>query len=202
MNDLINDVAGECPGAPNPVIRKAIIDASRKLCEEAALIRQTITPTYTSGVYTVAIPTGYLIDSIISPIVHGAKIITAIEQHRLDRRVRKDLVGDPVFFVNLTSNTFKLVPDADIDIDVVVSLKPKMDIVTLDADFSNRWFDEITSGAKQNLMMMPSVPWANPDLGIYYKGRFEFGIQKAVQWADGFRNAKPDGLGHVKAYVS
>ncbi len=52
---------------------------------------------------------------------------------------------------------------------------PKVPLFVLDD-----WINEIASGAKSKLMLMPSKKWSNPDLAIHYGKLFDVAVSEAV----------------------
>lgn len=119
---------------------------------------------------------------------------------------RSDIASDTVdYFCMLSNNTFKLTPDNGVDrsdnLVVSVVLMPSRDSTMLQRDFGERWWDSLCYGAKALLMAMPNVEWSNPQLALYYKGKFEEGIDEARAYvATGYRRPMVDGKRHVKGY--
>lgn len=69
---LYPEILPDCPGVPFPVAQRAIREAVRTFCKKSSAYRHTVLPTelsYLNGTYTIAIPTGTQIESIVSPIV-------------------------------------------------------------------------------------------------------------------------------------
>jgi hypothetical protein len=223
---LVNDVVMDCPGLPVPVAIRAIREAARRFCEESTAYRKKLTPatdlSYAAGVYTIAIPANTQLISVISPIVfQGSYTVDSIE-YALDAISlqaaspewldmnrpgwRTDTDTDSVeYFCLQSTNTFVLTPDSGTDrkanLTVSLILMPDRTTTTLDDEFGNRWFDDLTAGAKSLLMIMPNVKWSNPQLAEYYRLKFDSGIDKARRYAEtGFRKPQADGRRHVRSY--
>jgi hypothetical protein len=70
--DLINDIIPDCPGCPVPVAERAIRESIRSFAAKTGAYRKKLSASdmsYASGVYTITIPAGTQIESIISPMV-------------------------------------------------------------------------------------------------------------------------------------
>lgn len=213
---LINDIVPDCPGVPVPVAIRAIREAVRTFCKESTAYRKRLAPgdiTYAAGVYTIAIPTGSQIETIVSPIsyddtdahvdIYGASP-EWLDVHYPGWRTdtRSDLPG---YFVTLTTNTFRFTPEdgtnrtAQLGISLV--LQPDRTTTMLDDEFGNRWFDTLVAGAKYLLLVMPKAEWSNPNLAAFYKDKFENGIVEAKRYVKtGLRNPRADGIAHVRAH--
>ena len=73
-DDFISDVEMDCPGAPVPHIVRSIREAFRTFCKESTAYRVKLSSSdmaYSSvtGLYTITIPAGFQIETVISPIV-------------------------------------------------------------------------------------------------------------------------------------
>lgn len=247
-DDLVNDVVPECPGAPYPLVIRAIKEAYRTFCRDSLAYRKKLASadmTYASGVYTITAPTGFQIETVISPIIYngtttvytfsdgsqsssptppvGTYLVStdnytlkAIDvlgaaPEWLDINApgwRTETSNTSVTYFAMTSpNTFQLTPDSGTDrrdnLTVSIILQPDRSVAspTLDDDFTNRWFDFLTAGAKYLLMVMPNVEWSNQTMSQFYKGKFEDGIFQADRYAKaGFRHAQSDGINHVRLH--
>ena len=218
-SDFINDVVMDAPGAPVPVVTRAIREAMRIFCKESTAYRKKLAPTDLSydtvtGLYTITIPTGFQLETVISPIVFSDGINTKTVQgaspewldiNHTGWRIAASLV-DVAYFAMLSTNTFKLAPDNGVDrkasLTVSLVLMPdRTALPTMDDEFCNRWFDSIVAGAKFLLMVQPGSEWSNPDLAAFFKTKFDDGIQEAKSYiSTGLRHPKADGIRHVRLY--
>ena len=55
---------------------------------------------------------------------------------------------------------------------------PTATAATLPAFLLERHLNIISAGVKAALMMMPAMPWSNPQMGVYYKSIFDDGVIK------------------------
>lgn len=218
-DDLINDIVPDCPGVPVPVAIRAIREAVRQFCRKSSVYRQKLTAadlTYADGVYTIAIPANTQIISVVSPLVidgtdnaNPSKAFGAssewldINRHGWRSAETCDWAEH---FVMLSTNTFALVPDSGSDrsddMAVTLILMPDRTTTTLDDDLGERWFDELTAGAKYLLMVMPEKPWSNTNLAKFYYDKFTTGLDAARRYIEtGYRQPqKASGIKHVRGY--
>lgn len=78
-----NDVVMDCPGVPIPLVQRAVREAFRMFCKDTTAYRYTLNPAtdlsyavssnvatdVSTGIYTIAVPTGFQLDSVISPML-------------------------------------------------------------------------------------------------------------------------------------
>lgn len=291
-DDLINDIIPDCPGVPVPVAIRAIRESVRKFCRESTAYRKKLATSdlsYANGVYTIAIPDGTQIESVISPIslsigadhvvytysngvlsynsvdsstplpgfsltgnavssalsytvytysngvntynsidsspIVGYALVSSIQVDSSNLKTKEAQGASPEwmdkrypgwrgmsstsevkYFVMLSANTFVLTPDSGTDrksnMAVSLVLMPDRVTSTIDDEFGNRWFDELTAGAKALLMVMPKTDWSDPQMASFYGNKFLSGIEDAKCYAaSGFRHPRTaDGKGHVRSY--
>lgn len=112
---------------------------------------------------------------------------------------------DPDYFCMQSSDTFVLTPDSGVDrsanLTLTAVLLPTISTTTLDDSFGNRWFYAIAAGAKYLSMAMPDNQWTNERGAVYFKQKFDLGIDEAKTYIKtGFRNPQADGIKHVRSY--
>ncbi|MGZ4968034.1 MAG: hypothetical protein ACXV8O_01345 [Methylobacter sp.] len=224
-NDLINDIVPDCPGVPVPIALRAIREAVRKFCKESTAYRKRLSASdlsYSNGVYTITVPHGAQIETVISPMVFDGSYTVGDEFYKIQqtnvkgaspewmdinrpgwRTAEKFNIVD--HFVMLSSNTFVLTPDSGTDrsenLSISLVLIPNRSSETIDNEFGNRWFDELVAGAKYLLMVMPDAEWTNPKLAEFYHNKFEVGIEEAKRYIKtGFRHSQADGVNHVRMH--
>lgn len=140
---------------------------------------------------------------------HNNKPIEGKSPEWLDLNIagwRTNTSSDKVdYFVMKSTNTFTLIPDDGIDKSSILSvslvLMPDRATTMLDDEFGTRWFDYLVAGAKYFAMMTPGAEWTNPELAMFYKAKFDDGIQIAKSYIrTGLRNPKADGVRHVRLH--
>ena len=71
-DELYDDIALDCPGIPVPIMLRGIREAARIFCRESTAYRSALTSdnlTYSNGVYSIQVPPGSQIETVISPMV-------------------------------------------------------------------------------------------------------------------------------------
>jgi len=180
-------------------------------------LRVALTPDYLSydtGVYTIRVPAGTQIETVISPIylsaadyVQSGFSIKGAPPEWLDMNAkcwRTRTGGRPEFFCMTSSNTFVLTPDNGLDrsANLVLSLilMPSHSSTTIDDEFANRWFDGIVAAAKSLLLASPAE-WGNPELANHYQVKFKEYVGEAKRYIrTGLRHPQADGINHVKLH--
>jgi hypothetical protein len=216
FDDWIDDVTVECLGAPVPLIIKAIRESLVRFCRESTVYRKPADLSYAGGVYTLAVPSGTQIESVVSPIViHNSENDSSIKVQAaspewMDKRYpgwRTTTHDTNVsYFVMQSPNTFVLTPDnganRSANMTVSVVLLPTRNATLFDDALGDRWFYEVSAGAKAVLMSMPEAPWSNPATAQFNLLKFEAGIEEAKHYAKaGFRHPRlADGAGRVRSY--
>lgn len=225
LTDFVNDVALYNTGCPQPVILRAVREALRTFCQDSTAYRKTLSNldmAYASGLYTITIPTGTQILSVISPMaLYGSYVgtdgltysydnitIQGTNPEWLDIRYpewRGAVGNQPAFFVMQSNNSFILTPDSGVsqtaNLKVTLILEPDRTTATFDDEIGTRFFDAIIAGANVPLMLMANADWANPQLAQIYKAKFDDGIQKAKDWIQtAYRDPRVDGKRHVRAW--
>lgn len=190
---LIPEIMPDVTGAPIPLITRAIRESVREFCRQSTAYRQTIGAdnlTWLAGEYTITIPDGFDLESVVSPMVlqdteesydiHGRSPEYLDANHAGWRTVIDDKPG---YFAMLSDTAFVLTPDTGTDrsdnLTVTLMLTPSRDSTTISDDFGNRWFDYLSAGSKYFLMIQPGKTWSNPDLALYNKAKWEKGIEEA-----------------------
>ncbi|WP_031431838.1 hypothetical protein [Methylomicrobium agile] len=214
FDDWIDDVTVECLGAPVPLVIKAVRESLVRFCRESTAYRKPADLSYAGGIYALAVPSGTQIESVVSPIViHNSESsieVQAASSEWMDKRYpgwRTATHDTSVsYFVMQSPNTFVLTPDNDADrsgsITASLVLLPTRDATSIDNEFGERWFYEVSAGAKAVLMAMPETPWSSPAGAQFNLLKFDAGVEEARRYAkSGFRHPRiADGTGHVRSY--
>lgn len=86
--------------------------------------------------------------------------------------------GEPRFITQITPDKFIVLPLPDNNktytMRMFLALKPKRTATGMDEVAFNELEDTIMHGALQDLMLLPNVPWSNPDLASYHARQYVF----------------------------
>jgi len=176
-------VLAEVIGCPDPLLNQAILMAAAQLCRESMAWTEFQDPIrLVDGVsdYGIDVPT-------------GANLLTVrdvwVGNRRLEARVSQLIVpGEqssvPMYY-NMARDRSLLsvfpMPMASngATLSVRACYFPLPTATTLPDFLGQDYMDAIASGAKARLMMMPNVPWSNPNLGDYYRNNFDASLIEA-----------------------
>ncbi len=80
-----------------------------------------------------------------------------------------ELIGGPSQFVTQTEpNTIRLVPGADGHVNIYAWLKPSQDAEQLPQFLGDQYRETIAHGALARILMMPNMPFTNPNQGAAF----------------------------------
>lgn len=86
--------------------------------------------------------------------------------------------GEPRFLTQITPDKYIVLPLPDNNktytLRMFMALKPKRTATGMDEVAFNDLEDTIMHGALQDLMLLPNVPWSNPDLASYHARQYVF----------------------------
>jgi len=161
----------EVIGCPDPMVNARITAAAAEFCREALVWNEVQDPfALEDGVYD------YDLD-----VPPGAFIVTVMDVWSNDRLLSPTSTKlpfgaslEPSHFRVSEFNTLRVFPTPSAptaSLKVHVAYAPLMTATSL-PDSLVRFVDAIASGAKADLMLMPAVPWSNPNLATYYRQKF------------------------------
>jgi len=214
LTGLLPQVLPECPGVPRPVALNAVRNAAREFCERSLYWQAdhapitTVTDESGTGEYTLTMPTGAQLVSVLDPIHHNnypvyQKTERWLEENQVTWRTK---VGDQANWWHYAGvNIVRLVPYPTTaqtnSLLISMALKPDTTSDELDDRTNNDWYEHIASGAKARLMLMPNKQWSDEKLAEINLAIFNQGISDAFSKAiSGFQNQKADRNNRGKAH--
>jgi len=190
FSDLVNRVAPNAPGCPQPVlitfIRTAAIDACERTLAwrfEQPAVR--LTPAVENYPYEPV--SGAEVHAIITASINGvnAPSITLESAHRLYPKYPDNStaeLGTPKYIVHVDPDTFWVarLPNSSPTYDVVMflALKPLPSATGMDTSVMDELETVIFHGALQNLLTMPERTWSDKELAAYHAKQFAFRISE------------------------
>jgi len=181
--DMINLVAPELPGCPDPLIEKAFLDISRIFCRDSTVYRKELTPvTLVSGQgdYVLVAPDNYEVISISQAWYNGIALLPLTR-----RPVRKPTGNAPSYYLSSGTNAIGVHPipndiAAGGEVEVEGILRPTLDATGAAEEILERWEDEIVAGVLSRLMSNTNKAWSNPDGSMRHAISFRRGVSKAL----------------------
>jgi len=184
---LVPEILPEVLGCPDTTIERAIRDASIELCENALIYTVDQDPvSITKGLTEVDldIPTGTRLVQVLRAM---------LGQNQLSRMSREDLfasgrawqtdTGRPLVITYSSETAIRLVPIADQSLTEKLYLRfavaPLRASTSIPDAIAERFYKEISYGARSNLLIIPGQPWSNPQLGMAHRSAFERGMREA-----------------------
>ena len=164
LYDFLPGIRPDLPGCSDPMIEQNLLQVVAAFCSDTNIWRyrpDTLTTAVGEKVYTLDdIPGGSVILSIIS-------CLDVAGQHFQDYRFY------PPDFELLES------PTSAFTLDFELSLAPQDGVDSVEDMFFRDWYEEICSGTKAKLMIIPGKPWSNPSLAGVHAGLYRQGVGKA-----------------------
>jgi hypothetical protein len=178
FDEYYGDIALQVPGAPEPLIDRAIVRATRTLCYESEYWRVTTDPMMVrNGVVELDLPTN---SEIVRPlwVRLGERELKAHSDHSLIG-VQP---GRPRGYV-VDADLLTLVPQPDGVIDERVTarlvLQPTRSAPVVPEAVGRRFYEAIVSGALSYLCAQVDQPWGNAELAQLHAGGFQLQIALA-----------------------
>jgi len=169
MERFVNDILSECPGCPDIIIERKVLQAAILFCNDSWVWQEKITANVVKD------STGTAITPFNDATIAG--IISSTVNSR------------PFTAFKLASGylTFDEAATEDFTLDLVVAIKPARDVPALEDIFYDDWYEGISAGAKSSLMMMQGKPWFNPELSMFY-GKEYRGVMVEAKMAGAQKN--------------
>ena len=171
-------------GCPNPTANLALVDAAREFFRRTRLWREWLDPvTVMDGQreYDLDMPTGSVVVRIEACTSNGSPMDVLSANAQASDFTAQDQLGTGI--VSQDRATFyltRLVP-AGVVLQARVSLMPNKTAVGIPNDLFQQHYEDIVSGAKHRLMLLPNTTFMNPEIAVLELGKFETAIaSKAV----------------------
>lgn len=193
--NVIAPVAQKCRSCPTPVLVQAYLDAAREWCGRSRWLRATIAGN------TIAVPPTRLY-SLGSDTYNEIIGITAIDItesvddiHPLTEKLSSEwdtteANDTPQFYSYVPEGQFALhpLPDQVYALSVGVVIQPKRGQNSLDDTLLVNWEYAFRDGALAYLLDLQGEKWANPQLALQHKAKFEAACFSGSHVAEGGYN--------------
>lgn len=93
-------------------------------------------------------------------------------------RTNESGAGLPQYVTQTEMNTIRLVPGQDGHVNIYAWLKPSQDADQLPEFLATQYRETIAHGALARILMMPNMPFSNPQLGAMFLGLFNDALDK------------------------
>jgi len=183
VDDFVPLVAAEAPGAPDPGIEAAVVDAATRFCTEALVWGHS---GYAQDIregqaqYFIPVPSDARIQSVMGVYLNGRRIVVRDEDAYPWGTQAK---GTPhtAYLTDEDRVSLYPVPDADIPGGLVVrvALRPKRGAKSLPDVLWSRYQDGIRHGALAILMAQVGQSWSNPGMVDYHANMMRREISRA-----------------------
>ncbi|HNM80842.1 MAG TPA: hypothetical protein PKL28_07295 [Rhodocyclaceae bacterium] len=187
LDKFLPNVVVECLHAPEPTALEAIRSACFALCDRALVWRERLDAeayNATDAEYTVTLPNGAQLVSILSVLVDGARRLNPVTQEAVtsNNPALWTQRGTPGAFTMTALDTFRMLPAPDTTGTFIVSaaLAPTRTATTVDSALYERYLDAVVYGAIYRLKRMPGQSWSDAQGGLYYEQRAAQEVNKAV----------------------
>lgn len=185
FSDLVNRLAANAPGAPQPVLVTHIRDAAIETCERTNAWRYkhaTVTMTAGTSEYSFVPESGAEVHTILTASINGRKLFvkTLEEIHDLYPKWPSTVSGEratPQYILQITQDSFHvaLVPVNSTDtIEMWVAEKPLDSATGMDETAMDDLETVIVHGALQSLLTMPETTWSDTELAAYHAKQYAF----------------------------
>lgn len=197
FDEFLTEVLPDVNGCPDPSAINAVRNAAIEFCTRGNVWKVEMEIFQTeSGViaYDLDSPVnGARIIQVMAAFLDGMEIKPRTEDS-LDAGMPgwRTIAGKPTFFFQPTPELISLasVPDGTYTVSGIVALCPTRKAGGIERFIYEQYLDVIASGAKARLMMMPGVPWSNPELAAFHDAQFNTGVAAGnVEAARGFSRA-------------
>lgn len=191
LSEFYPYVLPEVKGCPEPLADIHILAASIEFCAKTHYWLYThaaIDLVADTKTYTISRPSIYVeIETIIDPVyINGQKVWQKTKEW-LDANIsdwQSTSGSTPLYYTIPSPGVIRPVPYPDANItggieEITLALKPKPNATLLEDFLFDEFYEVIANGAKARLMEMPEKEWSNPNLAMYYQGKFDHAVVMA-----------------------
>lgn len=194
LDELLQEIRPNVPGAPILSIRRAIRNAAKKFCEQSLAWQYDLESfTLTANTRTQDLSSSLPADSVIHEVnsvsrsSDGSPISRSSRQELTasDPRWRTKTAAKPAYFFRSspTELEFAYQPEAAFDVDMTLVLTVSRDATTIDDDLLEDYWQTISAGAMASLTAMPGQEWSDPAMAQVHAASFAQGILDAKRKA-------------------
>jgi hypothetical protein len=179
LSAFLTYVLPYAPGAMEPIVERAVLDAVRKFCRLARVIEETLADiAVTSANHTYALASAVADDEVV--LVQRA----LLDGRALTPATPGDLAGEyenwegetgpPRFYTQPTEGSIRLVPKPDSSGTLVVTAvtAPKITATTVNDVMLDKWREAVECGARAYLYGIPNQPFSSDEKAEYYAQKF------------------------------
>lgn len=177
LDTFLTSIMPYAPGCAAPTAYLAIRQAATEFCERTRLWRHEDDFDVTEAdAESISTPYGSVLLDIERVFFNGCQLeprtVTWLDENVRNWRAG-GAEGDPKYLTQIELNTIRLVPGKAGTVSLSVWLKPSQDCMDLPDFLSDQYREVIAHGALGRILMMPSQPFTNGDLGAGFMASFE-----------------------------
>lgn len=183
VDDFVPLVAAEVPGAPDPGVEAAVVDAATRFCIEALVWSHSghaLDVVEGQAQYFIPVPSAGRIQSVLGVFLDGRRITLRAED---DYPWGTQASGMPHTAFLTDDDRINLYPTPNVSISgglvVRVALRPKPGAKSLPDVLWTRYQDGIRHGALAILKAQANQPWSNPRMVDYHARMMRREISRA-----------------------
>lgn len=186
LTDFLPEVMPIVPGCPQPVVINAIRNSVIEFLERSGMLEQTISVSIdpSDAAHSIdcdegAKPVAFVGGRLVSPVSSVRPVApSALEAERPDWRAETGVPSEAFILGGLLVVVPRPTVACELEATFTVSLKRSATRVE-DVIFED-WLEGVASGALERLLMMPGVPWANPELGVMHREQAALAASEAT----------------------
>jgi len=176
LDAFLTSINPYAPGVAIPTAYFAIRQAAIEFCERTRLWRYEDDFTIGPDAEAICTPYGSVLLDIERVNFNGDPLVPQTAAW-LDERIKGwrtgEVSGVPQYFSQIELNTLRIAPSANGTVNISVWLKPSQDCQDLPDFLADQYREVIAHGALGRILMMPSQPFTNGDLGAGFLSSFE-----------------------------
>lgn len=177
----LREVLPLVPGVAEPVAINAIRNAVIEFCEQTDWLQfehPPVTTLASTPDYEFEVEGDYVEARILSAY-HGRQLRPTSEEELRQRYGDTDwrtLIGTPVFYLQMGTDTVRLVPmpieKTSGGLRLLLAIKPSRDSDVADETIYQQWVEGIAMGARSRLHETPGQPYYDPTAAAILRARF------------------------------
>ena len=198
ITDWLPKVRGSILGAPNTVLKAALISTLRDFCRRSKLWYEELTTidiVDETSAYALTSSNGDIVD--VEHVEIDDIPLLAVTEEYLDKNEygwRAMTAGTPLRYYTNVAREINLVyiPSADNDdsLAVWVNLMPAEDDTTVEDFLWEDWWQVISHGAKAELFAMTAMPWGDVKLAGEFGALYNQGVELAATFKESGFNSE------------
>lgn len=189
ISDFTKYLVPELQGCPDEMLRVAVVQSARTLCQKAHVWRELQDPIELRDgqrEYEPDAPSGARI-VLIDEVFCGAVKLHAAPLNELSWRLPDWQTArgtSPAYYTGANDwgviNVYPLPTDPTESLTIRAEYEPIISATQLPDFLLQRYEDEISAGVKYRCMAMPGTPWSSPSLADYWRVKFDELVSNAA----------------------